>query len=164
MHYLPQDCQPLAEDMLWRLELAHFFATSAVTADALFVIDPPAMQVNATSVLPNFRLANMVYLLALSYAVNARQFGERKIPLIHCFGSSVASAFRTLDWEIPNCRAILAGVMPALKAERTAFTSPRVNVASEMSACRLWELLSLGGNRFITEFTVRGFKKAVCHP
>jgi hypothetical protein len=29
------------------------------------------------------------------------------------------SAFRTFDWEIPNCRAILAGVMPALKAERT---------------------------------------------
>ena len=58
----------------------------------------------------------MVYLLALSYAVNARQFGERKIPLIHCFGSSVASAFRTLDWEIPNCRAILAGVMPAFES------------------------------------------------
>ena len=32
----------------------------------------------------------------------------------HRFGSSVASAFLTFDWEIPNCRAILAGVMPAL--------------------------------------------------
>jgi hypothetical protein len=41
--------------------------------------------------------------------------------LIHPFGSSVASAFLTFDWEIPNCRAILAGVMPALKAARTAF-------------------------------------------
>jgi hypothetical protein len=42
--------------------------------------------------------------------------------VLHRFGSSVASAFRTFDSEIPNCRAILAGVMPALKAERTAFT------------------------------------------
>jgi hypothetical protein len=41
--------------------------------------------------------------------------------LIHRFGSSVASAFLTFDWEIPNCRAILASVMPALKAARTAF-------------------------------------------
>ena len=32
--------------------------------------------------------------------------------LTHPFGSSVASAFLTFDWEIPNCRAILAGVMP----------------------------------------------------
>jgi hypothetical protein len=39
----------------------------------------------------------------------------------HRFGSSVAKAFRTFDWEIPNCRAILAGVMPALKAARTTF-------------------------------------------
>jgi hypothetical protein len=43
-------------------------------------------------------------------------------PRFHLFGSSLASAFLTLDWEIPNCRAILAGVIPALKAERTAFT------------------------------------------
>jgi hypothetical protein len=40
----------------------------------------------------------------------------------HCFDSSDASAFRTFDWEIPNCRAIRVGVMPALKAARTAFT------------------------------------------
>jgi hypothetical protein len=40
----------------------------------------------------------------------------------HRFGSSDAKAFLTFDWEIPNCRAILAGVMPALKADRTAFT------------------------------------------
>jgi hypothetical protein len=39
----------------------------------------------------------------------------------HRFGSSVAKAFRTFDWENPNCRAILAGVMPALKAARTTF-------------------------------------------
>ncbi len=30
--------------------------------------------------------------------------------------------FRTFDSEIPNCRAILAGEIPALKAERTTFT------------------------------------------
>jgi hypothetical protein len=47
---------------------------------------------------------------------------KEKFSRFHRFGSSVANAFLTLDWEIPNCRAILAGVMPALKAERTAFT------------------------------------------
>ena len=40
----------------------------------------------------------------------------------YLFNSFDANAFLTFDWEIPNCRAILAGVMPALKAERTAFT------------------------------------------
>jgi hypothetical protein len=40
----------------------------------------------------------------------------------HRLGSSDANAFRTFDWEIPNCRAIRDGVMPALKAARTAFT------------------------------------------
>jgi hypothetical protein len=39
----------------------------------------------------------------------------------HC-GVSLADAFRTFAWEIPNCRAIRDGVMPALKAARTAFT------------------------------------------
>jgi hypothetical protein len=38
------------------------------------------------------------------------------------FGLSDANAFRTFDWEIPNCRAIREGVMPALKAARTAFS------------------------------------------
>ena len=37
------------------------------------------------------------------------------------FGLSDANAFRTFDWEIPNCRAIRDGVMPALR-RRTAFT------------------------------------------
>ena len=32
------------------------------------------------------------------------------------FGSVGCQRFPDLDWEIPNCRAILAGVMPALKA------------------------------------------------
>jgi hypothetical protein len=35
---------------------------------------------------------------------------------VHRFGSPVARAFRTFDCEIPNWRAILAGVTPALKA------------------------------------------------
>jgi len=42
--------------------------------------------------------------------------------MIHRFNSSDANAFRTFAWEIPNCRAIRDGVMPALKAARTAFT------------------------------------------
>ena len=44
------------------------------------------------------------------------------VHVIHRFGSSDANAFRTFDWEIPNCRAIREGVMPALKAARTAFS------------------------------------------
>jgi hypothetical protein len=40
--------------------------------------------------------------------------------LTYRFGSSDANAFRTFDWEIPNCRAIREGVMPALNAARTA--------------------------------------------
>ncbi len=47
---------------------------------------------------------------------------KERSPRIHRFGSSDANAFRTFDCEIPNCLAILAGVMRALKAERTAFT------------------------------------------
>ena len=42
--------------------------------------------------------------------------------IIHRFVSSDAKALRTFDWEIPNCRAIRDGVVPALKAARTAFT------------------------------------------
>ena len=42
--------------------------------------------------------------------------------------------------------------MPALKAERMTLTWPRVNETSGMSVCRLWKILSLGGNRFIGKF------------
>jgi hypothetical protein len=45
----------------------------------------------------------------------------RRSKVFH-LGSSLASVFLTLDRDIPNCRAILAGVMPALNAARTAFT------------------------------------------
>ena len=54
----------------------------------------------------------------------------------HRSPSSDAKAFRTFDWEIPNCRAIRDGVTPALKAERTAFTLPRVKGTSLISTCR----------------------------
>jgi ferredoxin len=42
------------------------------------------------------------------------------------FRISDANALRTSDCEIPNCRAILDGVTPALKAARTAFNFPCV--------------------------------------
>ena len=42
--------------------------------------------------------------------------------MIHRFLSSDAKAFRTSDRGIPNSRAIRDGVMPALNADRTAFT------------------------------------------
>ena len=44
----------------------------------------------------------------------------------HRFAVADANALRTSDCEIPNCRAILAGVTPALKAARTAFNFPCV--------------------------------------
>jgi len=59
--------------------------------------------------------------------VSAKTVGEPRkksqdfVCCLHHVASSVAKAFRTFDWEIPNCRAILAGVMPALKAARTMF-------------------------------------------
>jgi hypothetical protein len=40
----------------------------------------------------------------------------------HRFTISDANALRISDCEIPNCRAILEGVMPALKAARMAFS------------------------------------------
>ena len=47
--------------------------------------------------------------------------------LTHRIDSSDANAFRTFDWEIPNCRAMALGLTPALKAARTAFSLPVVN-------------------------------------
>jgi hypothetical protein len=40
---------------------------------------------------------------------------------------SVARAFLTSAWEIPNSRAIAEGFTPTLKAARTAFSLPVVN-------------------------------------
>jgi hypothetical protein len=50
------------------------------------------------------------------------------------FAVSDASTFLTSDWDMPNCRAICDGLIPALSAARTALTCPRVN---ESSACPL---------------------------
>jgi hypothetical protein len=57
----------------------------------------------------------------------------------HRFAVSDANALRTSDCEIPNCRAILDGVMPALKAARTAFNFPCVKgtAAGTSSRCVL---------------------------
>src|SRR5499433_2759802 len=49
---------------------------------------------------------------------------------------SNASKLRTSDWEIPNCLAMREGVIPALKAARTALTWPRVNATLGSSGCR----------------------------
>jgi hypothetical protein len=59
--------------------------------------------------------------------------------------ASAASAFRTSDCEIPNCRAIRDGVIPALKAARTAFNFPLVNESGSSSNRRLRELSSKAG-------------------
>jgi len=55
--------------------------------------------------------------------------------IVHRFGLSDANAFRTFDWEIPNCLAMREGVTPALNAARTAFNLPCVKGASETSTC-----------------------------
>jgi hypothetical protein len=78
----------------------HFFATSTVIADALFVIDPTAMQINATSALQRFGLTNMVYLLALLKAVKflTPRLREGKILRFYRLDLSVASVLLTLNW------------------------------------------------------------------
>src|SRR5437762_8552808 len=61
----------------------------------------------------------------------------------HHLATSDAKAFRISDCEIPNCRAILDGVMPALKAARTAFNLPCVKgtAATTLTRC-LREILA----------------------
>jgi hypothetical protein len=57
--------------------------------------------------------------------------------IVHRFFSSDANAFRTFDWDIPNCRAIRDSVTPALNAARTAFNFPCVRGTSAIStSCR----------------------------
>jgi hypothetical protein len=63
--------------------------------------------------------------------------------------ASPASAFRTSDWEIPNCLAICDGLTPALKVARTAFNFPSVNGTSTALTCRLREDVSVGDERFL---------------
>ena len=55
---------------------------------------------------------------------------------------SAISTFRTSDWDMPNCRAICDGLMPALNAARTALICPRVNESVANSA------LSFDDDRF----------------
>jgi len=89
----------------------------------------------------------------LSYLTRLRwhgvMLGLRSLPGFNCGRSpdephahfrreaSAASAFRTSDCEIPNCRAIHDGVIPALKAARTAFNFPLVNESGTASNRRL---------------------------
>ena len=54
----------------------------------------------------------------------------------HRFAISDANALRISDCEIPNCRAILDGVTPALKAARTAFSFPCVKVTEGTTSTR----------------------------
>jgi len=63
---------------------------------------------------------------------------ENLTPLVR--GSDI-NAFLTTDCEIPNCRAMRDGVIPALKATRTALSFPDVKAMGTGSACRLRGLL-----------------------
>ena len=51
-------------------------------------------------------------------------------------GDSDANTLRTSDWEIPNCLAMREGVIPALKAARTALTWPCASATLGSSGCR----------------------------
>jgi hypothetical protein len=93
--------------------------------------------------------------LPRSRLLAARISQHQVLPMLHASAAdsnqwvphpdaSVASAFRTSDWDKPNCRAIRESVMPALKAARTAFTCPRVNETATASGCRCGEGLSVG--------------------
>jgi hypothetical protein len=50
---------------------------------------------------------------------------------------SDARTFLTSDCDMPNCRVICDGLMPALSAARTALTWPRVNETFATSVCSL---------------------------
>jgi hypothetical protein len=60
-----------------------------------------------------------------------------------------ASTLRTSDWDMPNCRAMSLGLIPALNAARTALICPRVNESGAGSTCRPEEDLSLRDERFV---------------
>jgi hypothetical protein len=69
-----------------------------------------------------------------------RSFAASVHPDVHvtlCVAVSDANTFLTSDWDMPNCRAICDGLMPALSAARTALTCPRVNETFATLACRL---------------------------
>ena len=50
--------------------------------------------------------------------------GDMKCMAAYRLVSPTASAFRTSDCEIPNCRPICDGLIPALNAALTAFSLP----------------------------------------
>ena len=58
-----------------------------------------------------------------------------------------ASTLRTSDWDMPNCRAMSLGLIPALNAARTALICPRVNESGAGSTCRPEEDLSVRDER-----------------
>jgi hypothetical protein len=85
---------------------------------------------------------------ATTFRKRLRAHVSRLTELVYAFRfeAPVESALRTCDNDKPNCRAIRAGVMPALEAARMAFSCPRVK---EISASIIFvdEGLSVGKNR-----------------
>jgi hypothetical protein len=63
--------------------------------------------------------------------------GSLATPLILLYPPALdASTLRTSDWDMPNCRAMSLGLIPALNAARTALICPRVNESGAASTCR----------------------------
>src|SRR6266508_2137896 len=68
--------------------------------------------------------------------------------------NSDANTLRTLAWEIPNCLAMRAGVIPALKLARTALTGPCVNATLGSSGFRRSDGSSVAIDRSDARFPV----------
>ena len=64
-----------------------------------------------------------------------------------CPDASVVYTLRTSDCDMPNCRAMTDGLMPALAAARTALTCPLVKESVATSTCGPWDDLSVRGDR-----------------
>ena len=62
--------------------------------------------------------------------------------MIHRFVPSGDKAFRTFDWEIPNCRAIREGVTPALNAARTNSVDQESKGLPLRSHCRRFSVVA----------------------
>jgi hypothetical protein len=85
-------------------------------------------------------LPEPICLTIVSLPSEAHQHRSTWLPENHlpfCVLVSDANTFLTFDWDMPNCRAICDGLIPALVAARTALTCPRVNETFDTSACRL---------------------------
>src|ERR1700724_2805305 len=75
--------------------------------------------------------------------------------VLFCVAASDANTFLTSDWDMPNCRAICDGLIPALVAARTALTCPRVNETFDTSAFRCPSMTTVSGPAHLLDLAGR---------